>query len=72
MENAAEANAEAAGSPMDLSIAKTSRGVTVSVDSDRDGVPNPFTVHAGNPVLHGTKYVLTRWYRVRPTRSSLD
>jgi prolyl 4-hydroxylase len=36
-------------------------------NADPDGVPNPFTVHAGNPVGSGLKYVVTRWYRVRPT-----
>ncbi|EGD58968.1 2OG-Fe(II) oxygenase [Novosphingobium nitrogenifigens DSM 19370] len=31
-----------------------------------DGRPNPKTLHAGTPVLRGTKYVLTKWYRARP------
>jgi prolyl 4-hydroxylase len=31
-----------------------------------DGGPNGETVHAARPVLRGTKYVLTRWYRERP------
>ena len=30
-----------------------------------DGVPNEDAMHAGTPVLDGTKYVITRWYRVR-------
>jgi prolyl 4-hydroxylase len=31
-----------------------------------DGGPNGETVHAARPVVRGTKYVLTRWYRERP------
>jgi len=31
-----------------------------------DGRPNPWTVHAGEPVEGGVKYILTKWYRERP------
>ena len=30
-----------------------------------NGDPNPDTLHAGTPVIAGTKYVLTKWYRSR-------
>lgn len=30
-----------------------------------DGEPNPDTVHAGRPVVKGSKYVLTKWYRTQ-------
>ncbi len=30
-----------------------------------DGSPNPDTIHAGTPVIRGSKYVITRWYRTR-------
>jgi prolyl 4-hydroxylase len=30
-----------------------------------DGVPNPNSLHAGCPVISGTKYILTKWYRTR-------
>ncbi|MGV3510552.1 MAG: prolyl hydroxylase family protein [Novosphingobium sp.] len=30
-----------------------------------DGTPNPDALHAGTPVVRGTKYVLTKWYRAR-------
>ena len=29
-----------------------------------DGTPNINTLHAGTPVTKGTKYVLTKWFRV--------
>jgi prolyl 4-hydroxylase len=34
-------------------------------NADEDGLPNPWTVHAGNPVTRGVKYVVTKWYRTR-------
>lgn len=33
-----------------------------------DGSPNPSTLHHGMKVRAGTKYVLTKWYRLRPWR----
>ncbi len=35
-----------------------------------DGSPNGETVHAALPVISGTKYVLTRWYRERTWTST--
>lgn len=29
------------------------------------GAPNEDTMHAGTPVIKGTKYVITKWYRTR-------
>lgn len=31
-----------------------------------DGEPNPKTKHAATPVVRGTKYVITKWFRTRP------
>ncbi len=31
-----------------------------------EGEPNLMTMHAGTPVVRGTKYVITKWYRTRP------
>ncbi|MDY7098123.1 MAG: 2OG-Fe(II) oxygenase [Pseudomonadota bacterium] len=33
-----------------------------------DGSPNEDTIHAGTPVLAGSKYVITKWYRTRRWR----
>lgn len=51
---------------LDLAVAPRRGMLLVWNNADRDGVPNPFTIHAGNPVHSGTKYVVTRWYRCRP------
>jgi len=32
-------------------------------NADEDGVPNPWTIHAGLPVVRGVKYIITKWYR---------
>lgn len=33
---------------------------------DADGAPSPYSMHAARPVIAGTKYVLTKWFRERP------
>src|SRR3990167_922515 len=33
-----------------------------------DGTPNEGTMHAGTPVVKGTKYVITKWYRTSQWR----
>lgn len=30
------------------------------------GAPNPHVIHAGTPVVKGTKYIFTKWFRTRP------
>lgn len=35
-------------------------------NADLEGVPNEWTMHAGTPVTDGVKYIITKWYRVRP------
>lgn len=34
-------------------------------NADEHGVPNPWTLHAGMPVVRGVKYIITKWYRTR-------
>ena len=34
-------------------------------NAKEDGSPNPDTIHAGTPVVEGTKYIITKWYRTR-------
>jgi len=34
-------------------------------NADKDGVPNENTMHAGTPVVRGSKYIITKWYRTR-------
>jgi prolyl 4-hydroxylase len=53
---------------LDLAIAPRRGTLLAWNNADEDGVPNPHMVHAGNPVISGTKYVITKWYRCRPWR----
>lgn len=34
-------------------------------NADENGTPNPWTIHAGTPVVRGVKYIITKWYRAR-------
>lgn len=53
---------------LDLAVTPRRGVLLVWNNADRNGVPNPLTLHAGNPLGSGAKYVVTRWYRCRPTR----
>jgi prolyl 4-hydroxylase len=33
---------------------------------NEDGCPNPWTIHSGEPVEEGMKYIVTKWFRERP------
>lgn len=33
---------------------------------DMAGLPNPYSIHQGMPVVSGVKYVITKWHRERP------
>ena len=33
---------------------------------DASGQPNAYAIHQGMPVLAGTKYIITKWFRERP------
>jgi prolyl 4-hydroxylase len=48
-----------------LGIAVAPRAGTLLIwnNADEEGVPSSWVVHAGNPVMRGKKYVITKWYR---------
>jgi prolyl 4-hydroxylase len=52
---------------LDLAVAPRQGVLLVWNNAEPDGVPNPLTIHAGNPLGSGAKYVVTRWYRCRAT-----
>lgn len=53
-----------------ISVPPTQGVLLVWNNATPDGVPNEGTLHSGTPVVAGQKYVLTRWYRVRPWKPS--
>lgn len=50
---------------VDLSIPPQAGALLIWNNMKPDGTPNPNSIHAGTPVVRGTKYVLTKWYRAR-------
>jgi len=49
-----------------LSIEPRPGAILIWNNARPDGVPNTATIHAGRPVIRGTKYIVTKWYRARP------
>ena len=64
--NAVEGGGETDFPELDIAIAPQPGTLLVWNNATPDGAPNPLTVHAGNPVIKGTKYIVTKWYRCRP------
>jgi len=50
----------------DLSVPPQAGALLVWNNMRPDGKPNRKSLHAGTPVVRGTKYVMTKWYRARP------
>ena len=50
---------------LDLSIPPQTGALLFWNNMNPDGSPNPDTLHAGRPVVKGTKYIITKWYRAR-------
>lgn len=68
--NAVDRGGETAFPNVDIQIAPRPGTLLIWNNADADGVPNPWTVHAGTPVVRGTKYIFTKWYRCQPWRPS--
>jgi prolyl 4-hydroxylase len=56
---------------LDIAIRPKAGALLIWNNADENGVPNRLTAHAGNPVIRGTKYVITRWYRCYPWNRNL-
>jgi len=66
--NAVEQGGETDFPKLDIAVAPRAGTLLIWNNADPDGVPNPRTSHAGNPVIRGTKYIVTKWYRCRRWR----
>ena len=66
--NTVEAGGETDFPRLDIAIEPRPGTLLIWNNADEDGVPNPWTIHAGNPVTRGVKYVITKWYSTRPWR----
>lgn len=63
--NAVEAGGATAFIMPGLEIEPTPGALLLWNNALPDGTPNEATLHAGLPVLSGTKYIITKWYRTR-------
>lgn len=50
---------------LQLSVPPQPGALLIWNNMNPDGSPNPDTLHAGRPVIKGTKYIITKWYRAR-------
>ena len=50
---------------LDLAVAPLIGRMLIWNNMALDGSPNPWTLHEGQPVEAGTKYIVTKWYRER-------
>lgn len=50
---------------LDLAVQPQLGRMLVWNNMTMDGSPNPWTLHAGQPVEAGMKYIVTKWYRER-------
>lgn len=66
--NAVEEGGETDFPELDIAIHPLPGTLVVWNNADQDGVPNPHTAHAGNPVIRGAKYIVTKWYRCHAWR----
>ncbi len=48
---------------LSLRIAPWTGGLLLWNNALPDGRPNPYTLHAARPVVRGTKYIITKWFR---------
>ena len=48
-----------------LSVEPRPGALLIWNNATADGVPNAKTMHAGRPVVKGTKYIVTKWYRAK-------
>jgi prolyl 4-hydroxylase len=61
--NRVEGGGETDFPQLDIAIEPRPGTLLIWNNTDEDGVPNPWTLHAGNAVTRGVKYVITKWYR---------
>ncbi|PEQ13457.1 2OG-Fe(II) oxygenase [Novosphingobium sp. PC22D] len=61
-----EEGGETAFPSLGISVSPQKGSLLVWNNASADGTPNMATMHAATPVVQGTKYVITKWFRTRP------
>jgi prolyl 4-hydroxylase len=63
--NDVEAGGDTAFTELGISVPPERGKLLVWNNHTPTGQPNEKTMHAGTPVIEGTKYIITKWYRTR-------
>ena len=63
--NDVDAGGDTAFTELGISVAPERGKLLVWNNHTPTGQPNEKTMHAGTPVIEGTKYIITKWYRTR-------
>lgn len=63
--NAVEEGGETLFANLGLSVPPQQGALLIWNNAALDGALNQYTLHAGMPVVRGTKYIITKWYRTR-------
>lgn len=61
--NPVEDGGETAFPRLGISVSPRPGTLLIWNNADEEGEPNEWTIHAGAPVVRGTKYIITKWYR---------
>jgi len=61
--NPVEEGGETAFPELGIAVAPRPGTLLIWNNADENGLPNPWTWHAGSPVTRGEKYIITKWYR---------
>ena len=64
--NAPDEGGETYFPKVDLLVRPTPGTLVTWNNLDREGNPNPATLHQGMPVVAGVKWIVTKWFRERP------
>jgi prolyl 4-hydroxylase len=64
--NAPEEGGQTVFEEADIKVTPRAGNLLIWNNLDGAGVPNPASLHRAMPVIAGTKYVITKWFRERP------
>ena len=64
--NAPEEGGQTAFPAAGVKVTPRAGNMLIWNNMDVAGLPNPYSIHQGMPVLSGVKYIITKWHRERP------
>lgn len=64
--NAPEEGGQTAFPAAGIKVTPRAGNMLIWNNMDAEGLPNPYSIHQGMPVVSGVKYIITKWHRERP------